>query len=66
MYGMAASLPDRSIVSELTGVYLDALYSAKSDLKVPNGHSDIKVPNGHSDHKILNGHSDHKVPNGRA
>jgi len=27
MYGMAASIPDRSIVSDLTGVYLDALYS---------------------------------------
>merc|ERR1719402_1662946 len=27
MYGMAASIPDRSIVENLTGVYLDALYS---------------------------------------
>jgi len=26
MYGMAASIPDRSIVEDLTGVYLDALY----------------------------------------
>jgi len=26
MYGMAASIPDRSIVENLTGVYLDALY----------------------------------------
>ena len=32
VYGMAASIPDRSIVSELTGVYLDALYSSKLDL----------------------------------
>jgi len=26
MYGMAASIPDRSIVENLTGIYLDALY----------------------------------------
>merc|ERR1712106_343003 len=26
MYGMAASIPDRSIVEDLTGVYLDSLY----------------------------------------
>jgi len=42
MYGMAASMPDRSIVSDLTGVYLDALYSlgpATSDKgSVSNGH----------------------------
>jgi len=38
MYGMAASIPDRSIVSELTALYLDALYSNKQDL-VCNGHA---------------------------
>ena len=26
MYGMAASIPDRSIVEQITGVYLDSLY----------------------------------------
>ena len=35
VYGMAASIPDRSIVSELTGCYLDALYSSKLDLNIP-------------------------------
>jgi len=30
MYGMTASIPDRSVVSELTGIYLDSLYSSKS------------------------------------
>jgi len=29
MYGMAASLPDRSIVEDITGLYLDALYTLK-------------------------------------
>lgn len=38
VYGMAASIPDRSIVSELTAIYLDALYSAKSDPGLANGH----------------------------
>ncbi len=32
VYGMAASIPDRSIVSELTAVYLDSLYASKSDI----------------------------------
>lgn len=41
MYGMAASIPDRSIVSELTNLYLDALYSNKQDLKLSNGHASI-------------------------
>lgn len=40
VYGMAASVPDRSIVSELTAIYLDALYSAKSDsAPACNGHA---------------------------
>jgi hypothetical protein len=29
MYGMAASMPDRSVVGEMTGLYLDALYSTR-------------------------------------
>jgi len=37
MYGMAASIPDRSIVSELTALYLDAVYSTKRDLVTSNG-----------------------------
>jgi sphinganine-1-phosphate aldolase len=32
VYGMAASIPDRSIVSELTAVYLDSLYASKRDI----------------------------------
>eukprot|EP00088_Acartia_fossae_P057479 TRINITY_DN6706_c0_g1_i2.p1 TRINITY_DN6706_c0_g1~~TRINITY_DN6706_c0_g1_i2.p1 ORF type:complete len:484 (+),score=119.67 TRINITY_DN6706_c0_g1_i2:240-1691(+) len=32
VYGMAASIPDRSIVSELTAVYLDSLYASKADI----------------------------------
>lgn len=30
MYGMAASMPDRSVVGEVTGLYLDALYSTRA------------------------------------
>merc|ERR1711872_1197797 len=33
MYGMAASIPDRSIVEDLTGVYLDALYCLGKESK---------------------------------
>jgi len=32
IYGMAASVPDRSIVAELTEIYLDALYTNKQDV----------------------------------
>jgi len=32
VYGMAASIPDRSIVSELAAVYLDSYYSSKADV----------------------------------
>merc|ERR1711872_265143 len=32
IYGMAASVPDRSIVAELTEIYLDALYTNKKDV----------------------------------
>jgi len=39
MYGMAASIPDRSIVSELTAIYLDALYANKTNIQ--NGHAAI-------------------------
>ena len=28
MYGMAASIPDRSIVDKVVGIYLDCLYYA--------------------------------------
>jgi len=37
MYGLAASLPDRSIVSELTALYLNALYANKKSL--PSDHT---------------------------
>ena len=30
MYGMAASIPDRSIVDKVVGIYLDCLYYAPS------------------------------------
>jgi len=46
MYGMAASIPDRSIVSELTGVYLDALYCLGPGTPEKGPISNGSVPNG--------------------
>ena len=31
MYGMAQSIPDRSMVSELAGCFVEALYSTNKD-----------------------------------
>jgi hypothetical protein len=39
---MAASMPDRSVVGEVTGLYLDALYSTRGPSPVSaksNGHA---------------------------
>ena len=51
---MAASMPDRSVVSEVTGLYLDALYSTRGEAtntaKV-NGHT---ATNGYT---ATNGHA---------
>jgi len=37
MYGMAASIPDRSIVEDLTGVFLDSLYCLGPALESEDG-----------------------------
>ncbi len=44
MYGMAQSIPDRSLVSEMVGVFFDAYYSteSKSESHVGNGTSNGK------------------------
>lgn len=42
MYGMAQTIPDRSLVSELTGAYLDAMYDTteyRSNGSFQNGHT---------------------------
>ena len=31
IYGMAQSIPDRSLVNEMTWIYLDSLYATSSD-----------------------------------
>ena len=33
MYGMAASIPDRSIVDKVVGIYLDCLYYAPKKIE---------------------------------
>lgn len=35
IYGMAQSVPDRSLVSDIAGLFLESMYNLKSDV----GHS---------------------------
>ena len=37
LYGMAASVPDRSLVSELAWCFLDSLYVTEDAAPLPNG-----------------------------